>query len=58
MSSLNGVERDLRGLLCAVEDDSGAVLGAHVALVARPRSVVQVRPAGVQGRVLQEIVPQ
>ena len=54
-SSLNGVERDLRGLLCAVEDDAGAVLAAHVALVARAGGVVQVRPAGVEGRVLKQM---
>merc|ERR1719323_1573004 len=48
---LYGVECDLGGLLGAVEDDARAVLGAHVARVARARSVVQVRPARVQGRV-------
>ena len=39
---LYGVEGDLCGLLGAVEDDARAVLGAHVARVARARSVVQV----------------
>ena len=40
VSHLYGVEGDLGGLLRAVEDDARAVLGAHVARVARPRRVV------------------
>ena len=39
---LDGVEGDLHDLFRTIEDDGGAVLGAHVARVARPLSVVQV----------------
>ena len=41
LEDLDGVEGDLRGLLRAVEGDAGAVLGAHVARVARPRRRAQ-----------------
>ena len=34
---LDSVEDDLGGLLCAVENDSGAVLGAHMARVGTHR---------------------
>ena len=55
VSHLYGVEGDLGGLLRAVEDDARAVLGAHVARIARcPEAQDVAEAAAVQEEHVQE----